>query len=199
MPEESQFPQAGAYPANLLNPQFQVFFRYNGNYGRSRPPKDASNRYFNYSGFPVPNFGDVDHPFGHRNSPYEMDERRQHPDGTDPARVEQFKLMANTTGIDGGGIVRGVFPLKDVRDPANTADDEVTGYRVYDLYDYRDPNGYCSRPGSARVVGDYLPIAQWIFVRPISAAIAASGEQVEGFVPFKHPAPGTTDTTGRCP
>jgi hypothetical protein len=78
------------------------------------------------------------------------------------------KLEANTTGTNGGGIVRAILPVS-------------TAYTVLDDFNYRDPNGMCAKV--AAETGPSAPSARWLFLKATGAE-TQFGRTVNGWVPY---------------
>lgn len=153
---------------SLLDPQFQWFYHYNGNFpgpphraaratygagSRATVSNPSDNRFSNYATFPLPPIDASGGP------PATLGSRiaEGRPDA-------QARLEADTTGIHGGGIVRAILPLNE-------------HYVVKDWFRYGDPNGYCGRPSNPAYVAR-AAVAQWVLV-------AIPGTPLEGWVPRK--------------
>jgi hypothetical protein len=94
-----------------LNPVFQPYDTYTGQQHTS----GGGNRLSNYNGYPDPN-------------QYTFD---QNPSaGSLPGIVTQVKIMANTTAVGGGGVIRAIVP-------ANLS------FAQYDHFTYNDQNVVC--------------------------------------------------------
>lgn len=176
LPRTSNTSSLNASFPGVASPQFQFFYHYDGNYPDRIPTASASasqrvrvdpsgNRYSNYGGWPFPNLGTY----------------KRRPAALDPSRVQQVKIEANTTGLDGGGIVRAIVPA-------------TTPYDVLDSHGTTDPNGYCSpEPDDSSRIADnkVANVAQWAFLKTREFPL-------EGFVPYKRPGPPGYDAGG-CP
>jgi hypothetical protein len=146
-----------------LSPIFDWEDRYTGQEGvpvlgglpnvrKEARKRSKGNRFTNYQGWPSPQ---QEQQSGSRPVPPQAEGRAD--------IVREVKLMLNTTGVAGGGIVRAIVPSN-------------SRFVELDHFTYRDPNVLCSRVGPGRVEANAM--AQWMYVR-------VAHTDIEGWVPFR--------------
>jgi hypothetical protein len=100
------------------------------------------------------------------------------------SEVTEAKLMAESTAVKGGGIVRAIIPK-----------DRWSEFGVFDAMAYNDPNGECADEARSRVIvradaSDSPHVARWWYVR------RTAGTAIQGWIPYR--SPNTTFPNPQC-
>lgn len=152
-----------------LSPLFETDDHYQGEAGHGLGSIGDGNRYSNYNGFPDPN-----------ESVYQQVIGGAGPQNASLPRV--VKIMANTTGVRGGGIVRAIVPA-------------TAAYTEYDHFDYHDPDTVCVNRDSVHLPAQVRFAAQWAFVHITDAP---GGRTIQGWVPQRVAIPPADPVQATC-